>query len=154
MRWGPQHDVRRQDGPARRELAGPGDNGTDAAFCEPRDAAVRVTFPSDPRSLMPGRTGTGPLWLSSGAALPAPRGPLRFAALLPNAHKSAAQARRFDVLRLMPPFITDRSSREGDEKFVTLTCRRPVVEYAVASAAAGPLDARPRHSDVVRVHQR
>jgi hypothetical protein len=75
---------------------------------------------------------------------------------LPSVHKSvaAARARRFDVLRLMPPFITDRSSREGDKKFVTLTGRRPVVEYAVASAAADPLDARPRHSDAVRVHQR
>ena len=42
----------------------------------------------------------------------------------------------------MPPFITDRSPRDGDERFVTLTGRRPVIEYAVASAAADRLDIR------------
>lgn len=73
-----------------------------------------------------------------------PAGSQLFATLLPSVHKSlaAAQARRFDVLGLMPPFITDRGPREGDEKFVTLTGRRPVIEYAVASAAADRLDIR------------
>jgi 2-polyprenyl-6-methoxyphenol hydroxylase-like FAD-dependent oxidoreductase len=41
----------------------------------------------------------------------------------------------FDVLALMPPFITDRTPRDGDERFVTVTGRRPVIEYAVATAA-------------------
>jgi len=73
-----------------------------------------------------------------------PAGSQLFATLLPSVHKSlaAAQARRFDMLSLMPRFITDRSPREGDERFVTLTGRRPVVEYAVASAAADRLDIR------------
>ena len=73
-----------------------------------------------------------------------PAGSQLFATLLPSVHKSlaAAQARRFDVLSLMPPFITDRSPRDGDERFVTLTGRRPVIEYAVASAAADRLDIR------------
>jgi 2-polyprenyl-6-methoxyphenol hydroxylase-like FAD-dependent oxidoreductase len=73
-----------------------------------------------------------------------PAGSQLFATLLPSVHTSlaAAQARRFDVLGLMPPFITDRSPRDGDEKFVTLTGRRPVIEYAVASAAADRLDIR------------
>ena len=46
-----------------------------------------------------------------------------------------AGATAFDVLALMPPFITDRAPRDGDERFVTLTGRRPVIEYAVATAA-------------------
>jgi 2-polyprenyl-6-methoxyphenol hydroxylase-like FAD-dependent oxidoreductase len=67
-----------------------------------------------------------------------PAGSQLFVTLLPAVQEAltAAQARRFDGLSLMPPFITDRSPREGDEKFVTLTGRRPVVEFAVASAAA------------------
>ncbi len=73
-----------------------------------------------------------------------PAGSQLFATQLPSVHESlaGARARRFDVLSLMPPFITDRSPRDGDEKFVTLTGRRPVIEYAVASAAAGRLDVR------------
>ncbi len=73
-----------------------------------------------------------------------PAGSQLFATLLPSVHKSlaAAQARRFDVLSLMPPFITDRSPRDGDGRFITLTGRRPVIEYAVASAAADRLDIR------------
>ena len=100
--------------------------------------------PSHPTA--PGRTGTGPASAQvPAAALPHPAGGLRLpATLLPSVHKSltAARGRRFDVLSLMPPFITDRGPREGDEKFVTLTGRHPVIEYAVASAAADRLDIR------------
>ncbi len=73
-----------------------------------------------------------------------PAGSQLFGTLLPEVQNSlvAAQGRRFDVLSLMPPFITDRSPRDGDEKFVTLTGRRPVMEYAVASAADDRLDIR------------
>jgi 2-polyprenyl-6-methoxyphenol hydroxylase-like FAD-dependent oxidoreductase len=46
-----------------------------------------------------------------------------------------AGAAAFDVLSLMPPSIGDRAPRPGDERFVTITARRPVVEYAVASVA-------------------
>jgi 2-polyprenyl-6-methoxyphenol hydroxylase-like FAD-dependent oxidoreductase len=41
----------------------------------------------------------------------------------------------FNMSTVMPHFITDRAPREGDERFVTVTGRRPTVEYAVASAA-------------------
>ena len=41
----------------------------------------------------------------------------------------------FDLLTTMPPSISDRAPREGDERFVTVTGRRPVVEYAVARVA-------------------
>jgi 2-polyprenyl-6-methoxyphenol hydroxylase-like FAD-dependent oxidoreductase len=41
----------------------------------------------------------------------------------------------FDRLATMPPSITDRRPREGDERFLTITGRRPAIEYAVASVA-------------------
>ena len=53
-----------------------------------------------------------------------------------------ADGTRFDVLGLMPPWIADRAPRPGDERFVTLTARRPVIEYAVASVAEKLIDIR------------
>lgn len=41
----------------------------------------------------------------------------------------------FDMLTLLPPRIPDHSPRAGDERFVTVTGRRPTVEYAVARTA-------------------
>jgi 2-polyprenyl-6-methoxyphenol hydroxylase-like FAD-dependent oxidoreductase len=63
---------------------------------------------------------------------------------LPDVWESLADARlaRFSSLDIMPPFITDRSPRDGDERFVTLTGRRPVLEYAAASVARKRLDIR------------
>jgi 2-polyprenyl-6-methoxyphenol hydroxylase-like FAD-dependent oxidoreductase len=48
----------------------------------------------------------------------------------------------FDLLATMPPSITDRSPREGDERFITITGRRPAIEYAVASVAEGLISVR------------
>jgi 2-polyprenyl-6-methoxyphenol hydroxylase-like FAD-dependent oxidoreductase len=53
-----------------------------------------------------------------------------------------AGATTFDMLALLPPFITDRTARDGDERFVTITGRRPVIEYAVATTASKHLDIR------------
>ena len=47
----------------------------------------------------------------------------------------AAGGLRFDPLCLMPPTITDRSPRDGDERFKTVTARRPVIEQVLSSAA-------------------
>jgi flavin-dependent dehydrogenase len=41
----------------------------------------------------------------------------------------------FDFLSLMPPSIADRTPRPGDERFVTVTGRRPAIEQAVARVA-------------------
>jgi 2-polyprenyl-6-methoxyphenol hydroxylase-like FAD-dependent oxidoreductase len=41
----------------------------------------------------------------------------------------------FDVLGTVPSSITDRTPREGDERFITITGRRPPIEYAFASVA-------------------
>ncbi|MBV9916766.1 MAG: FAD-dependent oxidoreductase [Solirubrobacterales bacterium] len=49
---------------------------------------------------------------------------------------AAAGALRFDFLAGMPPTLADRHARAGDGRFVTLTARRPVLEQALARAAA------------------
>jgi 2-polyprenyl-6-methoxyphenol hydroxylase-like FAD-dependent oxidoreductase len=52
----------------------------------------------------------------------------------------AEGARRFDPLRILPPSITDRAARPDDERFITLTARRPPLERVFAGAA----DVEPR----------
>ena len=54
----------------------------------------------------------------------------------------AAGAVRFDPLRLMPPWIADRRPRPGDERFATITARRPVIEHALARVAQEEVDVR------------
>ncbi|MGH2943956.1 MAG: FAD-dependent monooxygenase, partial [Solirubrobacteraceae bacterium] len=49
---------------------------------------------------------------------------------------AAAGAVWFEPLDLMPPHITDRRPRPGDERFRTLTARRPIIEQVLGSAAA------------------
>jgi 2-polyprenyl-6-methoxyphenol hydroxylase-like FAD-dependent oxidoreductase len=53
-----------------------------------------------------------------------------------------AGATAFDSLAMLPPFITDRAPRQGDDRFATLTGRRPVLEYAVAAGAGEHADVR------------
>lgn len=48
---------------------------------------------------------------------------------------SAAGCVWIDYLALMPPLVRDRSPRDGDDRFKTITGRRPVVETVVAAAA-------------------
>ena len=43
---------------------------------------------------------------------------------------------RFDHLRVLPPSLDDHAPRAGDERFVSLAARRPVLEQAIARAAA------------------
>jgi 2-polyprenyl-6-methoxyphenol hydroxylase-like FAD-dependent oxidoreductase len=47
----------------------------------------------------------------------------------------AAGGLPFDLLRLMPPSISDRAPRVGDERFKTVTARRPVLEQVMGAAA-------------------
>jgi 2-polyprenyl-6-methoxyphenol hydroxylase-like FAD-dependent oxidoreductase len=54
----------------------------------------------------------------------------------------AAGATRFDPLRLMPPWIADRTPRPGDERFATITARRPVIEHALARVAQEEVDVK------------
>lgn len=48
---------------------------------------------------------------------------------------TAAGAMPFTPLSLMPPSIADREPRPGDERFRTLTVRRPVLEQVLGRAA-------------------
>jgi 2-polyprenyl-6-methoxyphenol hydroxylase-like FAD-dependent oxidoreductase len=47
----------------------------------------------------------------------------------------AAGGLRFDLLDLMPRSITDRTPRDGDERFRTITARRPVLEQVLRRTA-------------------
>jgi 2-polyprenyl-6-methoxyphenol hydroxylase-like FAD-dependent oxidoreductase len=47
----------------------------------------------------------------------------------------AAGGTIMDPLQQMPPVITDRSPREGDERFITVNARRSTVERVLASTA-------------------
>ena len=64
--------------------------------------------------------------------------------LLPDVQQALLRSHgtSFDVLAAMPPFIEDRAPREGDERFITVTARRPVMEYAFATTAGEDLDVR------------
>jgi 2-polyprenyl-6-methoxyphenol hydroxylase-like FAD-dependent oxidoreductase len=66
-----------------------------------------------------------------------PRGRHVLDADLPDVRQALADAgaMRFDPLVMMPPAITDRERREGDERFVTWTARRSTIEHVVALAA-------------------
>ena len=46
-----------------------------------------------------------------------------------------AGAHRFDALGFLPPMIADQGPRADDERFVTFTARRPVMEQILGAAA-------------------
>lgn len=56
-----------------------------------------------------------------------------------------AGACRLDPLANLPPLIADRAPREGDDRFWTLTARRPTLETVFAVAAA-----KEPHIEVIR----
>ena len=66
-----------------------------------------------------------------------PRGRIVLEETLPDvlAGLEAAGGIGFDPLPLMPPSITDRTPRAGDDQFRTVTARRPVLEQVLAEAA-------------------
>lgn len=66
-----------------------------------------------------------------------PRGRMLMEEMLPDVAVAleTAGGLRFDLLSLMPPSITDRTPRAEDERFLTLTARRPVLEQVLSQAA-------------------
>ena len=62
----------------------------------------------------------------------------------------AAGSARFSLLELMPPGIADRSPRDGDERFETITARRPVFEHVLVQAARAEPGLELRHNVAVR----
>lgn len=55
---------------------------------------------------------------------------------------AAAGGLRYDLLHPTPPPIADMPSRPGDERFMTLTGRRPVLEQAMGTVAEKVADIR------------
>jgi 2-polyprenyl-6-methoxyphenol hydroxylase-like FAD-dependent oxidoreductase len=49
----------------------------------------------------------------------------------------SAGALRLDLLGLMPPNLAEGGARAGDERFVTYTARRPIIEQVLRKAAEG-----------------
>jgi 2-polyprenyl-6-methoxyphenol hydroxylase-like FAD-dependent oxidoreductase len=80
-----------------------------------------------------------------------PRGRAVLESLLPDvlAALEAAGGVRFDPLRTMPPSITDRASRPGDERFVTITARRPTLEQVLGRAVEAEPGVDPRRGVTV-----
>ncbi len=56
-----------------------------------------------------------------------------------------AGAARFDFIEVLPPALSDREPRPGDDRFWTYTARRPTFEYVMANAAQSE-----PHVEVVR----
>ena len=54
----------------------------------------------------------------------------------------AAGGITINMLGSLPPMIGDRERRPGDERFVTVTARRPVIEYAFANAVDKKIEVR------------
>jgi 2-polyprenyl-6-methoxyphenol hydroxylase-like FAD-dependent oxidoreductase len=75
-----------------------------------------------------------------------------------------ADAVPYSPLSALPPPVTDRAARPGDDKFLTVNARRPVLEHALATVAdkwaetrrgaraVGLLTSRSRHVTGVRLH--
>jgi len=55
---------------------------------------------------------------------------------------AASGAPRYNGLDTMPPTVTDRAPRPGDERFATLATRRQLLEYAMATVAEPAVDVR------------
>jgi 2-polyprenyl-6-methoxyphenol hydroxylase-like FAD-dependent oxidoreductase len=81
-----------------------------------------------------------------------PRGRIVLDETLPDVVTALAAAGglRMDFLDLMPRSITDRARRDGDERFATITARRPVLEQALARAAEAQTGVELRRGVVVR----
>jgi 2-polyprenyl-6-methoxyphenol hydroxylase-like FAD-dependent oxidoreductase len=55
---------------------------------------------------------------------------------------AASGTPRYNGLATMPPSVTDRAPRPGDERFATLATRRQLLEYAMATVAEPAVDVR------------
>jgi len=109
-----------------------GRDGHEVIILERDDAPV----PETPEAAWENWTRDGVIQFRQGHYL-LPAGRAILEAELPDvtAALAAAGAVQFDSLRMMPPTITDRAPRPGDERFVTLTARRPVLEQVFGRAA-------------------
>ncbi|MCW3046839.1 MAG: dependent oxidoreductase [Solirubrobacterales bacterium] len=135
---------------ARVVVLGAGVCGLGAALMLRRDGHDVAVLERDPAPVPDSNEGAWERWERAGvtqfrqAHFLQPLGRIVLDEELPDVRDAllAAGAARFDPLRLMPPWIADRRPRPGDERFATITARRPVMEHAFARVAQEEVDVR------------
>jgi 2-polyprenyl-6-methoxyphenol hydroxylase-like FAD-dependent oxidoreductase len=124
-------------------VLGGGIGGLTAAMLLARDGHDVTVLEHDPGPVPDTLEEACEAWARAGVAqfhqahLLQPRGRAVLDEELPDVAQALAAAGgyRFDLLSVMPPAIADRAPRTGDERFITLTGRRPVIEHVLARAA-------------------
>ena len=124
-------------------MLGAGVCGLASAMMLARDGHEVLVLESDPARVPDAPERAWWSWQRGGVTqfrlahflLPAGRAVLEAELPEVTASLSAAGALRFDLLDGMPPTIADRAPRVGDERFVTITARRPVLEQVLARSA-------------------
>jgi 2-polyprenyl-6-methoxyphenol hydroxylase-like FAD-dependent oxidoreductase len=131
-------------------VLGGGVIGLSTAMMLERDGHAVTVLERDPEPVPPSPETAWDAWQRRGVAqfrqphYVHPAGRLVLEADLPEVKAALLEAggETFDVMTLLPPSIEDRASRPGDERFASLSTRRPVLEYAVARVAEGRVDVR------------
>lgn len=124
-------------------VLGGGVVGLSAAMMLANDRADVTVLERDDEAVPRSPNAAWEAWARQGVAqfrqphLLLPAGRWILDARLPEVSKAllAAGGVTFDMMSLLPPSIADRAPRDGDERFVTLTGRRPAIEWAIASVA-------------------
>ena len=128
---------------ARIVVVGAGICGLGTALLLSRDGHEVTVLERDDRAVPSSAREAWDAWTRKGVAqfrqphnfMPGLRELLE--AELPDVQHSlrAAGAAKFDMVAVLPPFLTDKSPRPIDERLWTLTARRPTGEWVVRDAA-------------------
>jgi len=128
---------------ARIIVSGGGVCGLAAGMLLARDRHEVTVFERDAASVPDSVEEACETWARDGVAqfrlahFLAPAGRAVLEERLPDVLEAliTAGATRMDLLGLMPPHLTEGGPRAGDERFVTYTARRPVIEQVLGKAA-------------------
>jgi 2-polyprenyl-6-methoxyphenol hydroxylase-like FAD-dependent oxidoreductase len=128
---------------SRITVLGAGVCGLAAGLLLARDGHVVTLLERDPEAVPDSAEHAWERWARDGVTqfrqphYLQPRGRAVLEEELPDVPEAlaAAGACRFAMVGLMPPSISDRAPRPGDERFTTLTARRPILEQVLGQAA-------------------
>jgi 2-polyprenyl-6-methoxyphenol hydroxylase-like FAD-dependent oxidoreductase len=131
-------------------VLGGGVIGLSTAMMLERDGHAVTVLERDPDPVPASPDGAWAAWQRRGVGqfrqphYVHPAGRLILEAHLPEVKAALLEAGgdTFDMMSLLPPSIEDRAPRPGDERFVSLSTRRPVLEYAVARVAERRVEVR------------